>query len=184
MTTFSADDLPALRPPTSPHSIDALRASLHERGFRLTTQRQTILHIFQTLPEGDHLSAEDLHSRLQQQGERISLSTVYRTLHLMAQMGLLRELELAEGHKHYELNLLAPHQHHHIVCVQCNSTLEFKNEQILQVGVKQAQAHGYHMLDCQLTLHVICPEALERGLHKPPQGWMCDRAKQRQSLDE
>ncbi|NJO40326.1 MAG: transcriptional repressor [Cyanobacteria bacterium CRU_2_1] len=165
------------------HSVSSLKASLHQRGFRLTTQRQTILHIFQTLPQGNHLSAEDLHDRLRQQGERISLSTVYRTLHLMAQMGLLRELELAEGHKHYELNLPSPH--HHLVCIQCNQTIEFANDQIFQVSYKQAQAHGYHMLDCQLTLHVICPEAMHQGWHTTlPRGWICDRAAQKSYIDQ
>lgn len=164
----------------SPHSIASLKATLHQRGFRLTAQRQTILHVFQTLPQGNHLSAEDLHSRLRQQGERISISTVYRTLHLMAQMGLLRELELAEGHKHYELNLPSPHQHHHLVCVQCNQTLEFKNDQILQVGARQATMHGYQILDCQLTLHAVCPEAMRQGWHTSlPRGWMCERAAQK-----
>lgn len=178
--TYFADDTTPVR---SPHSVEALRASLHQRGFRLTSQRQTILHIFQTLPQGDHLSAEELHQRLQQQGEHISLSTVYRTLHLMAQMGLLRELELAEGHKHYELNLPSPYQHHHLVCLQCNYTLEFKNDQILQAGAKQAQMHGYHLLDCQLTLHVVCPEVMRRGLQKLPPDWICEQAQRRLAAD-
>jgi Fur family transcriptional regulator, ferric uptake regulator len=163
----------------SPYSIHALKASLHQRGFRLTAQRQTILNIFQTLTQGDHLSAEELHVILRRQGDRISLSTVYRTLHLMTQMGLLRELEFAEGHKHYELNLPSPYQHHHLVCVQCNRTLEFKNDLILKMGSKQTEAHGYHLLDCQLTLHVICPEAFTQNCRTLPRGWMCDQAMQR-----
>jgi len=163
----------------SPHSINALKALLHQRGFRLTAQRQTILNIFQTLTQGDHLIAEELHIILRRQGERISLSTVYRTLHLMTQMGLLRELEFAEGHKHYELNLPSPYQHHHLVCVQCNRTLEFKNDLILKMGSKQTEAHGYHLLDCQLTLHVICPEAFTQDWRTLPRGWMCDQSMQR-----
>jgi Fur family ferric uptake transcriptional regulator len=164
----------------SPHTVASLKAALHRRGFRLTNQRQTILHIFQTLPQGNHLSAEDLHTILRQQGERISLSTVYRTLHLMAQMGLLRELELAEGHKHYELNLPHSQQHHHLVCVQCNHTLEFKNDLISQIGAKQSQMEGFHLLDCQLTLYVICPDALRQGWHAAtPQNWVCEKTAER-----
>jgi Ferric uptake regulator family len=94
-------------------SANELKATLHERGFRLTVQRQKILSIFQTLTQGNHLSAEELHTILQQKRERISLSTVYRTLNLMAKIGLIRELEFAEGHKHYELNQPSSHQHHH-----------------------------------------------------------------------
>jgi Fur family ferric uptake transcriptional regulator len=135
------------------------------------------LQVFQVLPQGNHLSAADLHAVLKQQGERMSLSTIYRTLHLMAQMGLLRELELAEGHKHYELNLASSHpHHHHLVCVQCNQTIEFYNEQILKIGEKQTETNGYHLLDCQLILHVVCPEALRRGWRGPlPKDWRCGR---------
>jgi Fur family transcriptional regulator, ferric uptake regulator len=159
------------------YSLTKLKATLHQRGFRLTAQRHTVLTIFQTLPQGNHLSAEELHSILQQQGERISLSTVYRTLNLMAQIGLLRELEFAEDHKHYELNLPSSNHHHHLVCIQCNRTLEFKDDSILKLGIKQAEAHGYHLLDCQLTLRVLCPAAIEQNWKRLP-GWVCDRQMQ------
>ncbi|NJO79812.1 MAG: transcriptional repressor [Cyanobacteria bacterium RM1_2_2] len=163
----------------SPNTSASLKAFLNERGFRLTPQRQTILHIFQTLPQGDHLSAEDLHKILQRQGERISLSTVYRTLHLMAYMGILRELELAEGHKHYELNAPNRQQHHHLVCVQCNQTIEFESDLIDRIGSKQAENEGYHLLDCQLTVYVVCPEAMAQGWSMTlSRDWVCSRSMQ------
>lgn len=139
------------------YSTASLKAELNERGWRLTPQRETILHIFQNLPAGKHLSAEDLYNVLHSQGESISLSTIYRTLKLMARMGILRELELAEGHKHYEINQPYPYHHHHLICVRCSKTIEFKNDSILRTGTKTAQKEGYHLLDCQLTIHAICP---------------------------
>lgn len=161
------------------HDLNSLKSSLHQRGFRMTAQREKILQIFQTLTQGEHLSAEDLHRILLQQAERISLSTVYRTLHLMTHMGLLRELELAEGHKHYELNLASTNLHHHMVCMQCNLTVEFKNDQMFPIALRQAALHGYHVLDCQLTLHVICPEAVQRGIGTPLlKEWKCERSVQ------
>jgi Fur family ferric uptake transcriptional regulator len=147
----------------APYTASSLKAELNERGWRLTPQREVILQVFQKLPEGNHLSAEDLYNVLQGQGEGISLSTIYRTLKLMARMGILRELELAEGHKHYELNQPYPHHHHHLICVRCNKTIEFKSDSILKVGSKTAQKEGYHLLDCQLTIHAICP-ACQRSL--------------------
>jgi Fur family ferric uptake transcriptional regulator len=119
--------------------------------------------VFQNLPNGNHLSAEDLYDRLHAEGEGISLSTIYRTLKLMARMGILRELELAEGHKHYELNQPYPYHHHHLICIRCNKMVEFKSDSILKVGTKTAQKEGYHLLDCQLTIHAICP-ACQRSL--------------------
>jgi len=142
----------------SPFSPESIRSELNQQGYRLTPQRKKILNIFQVLPQGEHLSAEELHRTLREQEERISLSTVYRTLHLMSYMGLLRELELAEGHKHYELNRSQPDQHHHIVCVYCGRTAEFKHDLANQIGSKQAEREGYHLLDCQLTIYGVCPD--------------------------
>ncbi|MBD0361639.1 MAG: transcriptional repressor [Coleofasciculus sp. C3-bin4] len=161
----------------APYTAASLKAELNSRGWRLTPQRETILHVFQNLPRGDHLSAEELHGLLQQRGEPISLSTIYRSVKLMARMGILRELELAEGHKHYELNQPFPHHHHHLVCIQCNRTIEFKNDSILKQGMKQVEKEGFQLIDCQLTIHTICPEALRMGWPSAlPSNWYCSRA--------
>ncbi|MGB3559013.1 MAG: transcriptional repressor [Geitlerinemataceae cyanobacterium] len=145
------------------YTTAALKSELNERGWRMTPQRETILQIFQNLHKGKHLSAEDLYNLLHEQGERISLSTIYRTLKLMARMGILRELELGEDHKHYEINQPHPYHHHHLICVKCNKTIEFKSDSILKTGTKTAQKEGYHLLDCQLTIHAVCP-ACQRAL--------------------
>ena len=140
------------------YSSNSLKAELHERGWRLTPQRETILNIFQQLPEGNHLSAEELHDKLEGLGTPISLSTIYRTVKLMARMGILRELEFAEGHKHYEINQPSPHHHHHLICVQCNKTIEFRSDSVLKIGAKTAEKEGFHLLDSQLLIHAICPQ--------------------------
>ena len=139
------------------YSPAALKAELNERGWRMTPQRQIMLETFQNLPKGEHLSAEDLCQRLEDHGEKVSLSTVYRNVKLMARMGILRELELAEGHKRYEINQPSPHHHHHLICVRCNKTVEFKNDSVLKSGAKTAEKLGYHLLDCQLLIHAVCP---------------------------
>jgi Fur family transcriptional regulator, ferric uptake regulator len=140
------------------YTAAALKSELHDKGWRLTPQREVILQVFQNLPAGNHLSAEDLSNLLEAQGQPISLSTIYRTVKLMAQMGILRELELAEGHKHYELNQPYPYHHHHLICIKCSKTVEFKSDPVLKIGAKTAQKEGFHLLDCQLSIHAICPQ--------------------------
>jgi Fur family transcriptional regulator, ferric uptake regulator len=153
-----------------------LKSELRELGCRLTPQREAILAIFQTIPQGDHLSAEELFTVLKGQGEKISLSTVYRTLNLMARIGILRELELAEGHKHYELNKPSE-PHHHLVCVQCHHTLEFTSDSISKICSKQAESAQFHILDAQLTLHVVCLEAFEQGWpYLLAEDWICPKS--------
>jgi len=136
------------------------------------------LHCF--LPESgthNHLSAEELQELLDKRGEGISLSTIYRSVKLMSRMGILRELELAEGHKHYELNQPYPHHHHHLVCIQCNKTIEFNNDSILKHSLKQCEKEGFQLIDCQLTVMAICPEALRMGWPSGiPSNWGCTRS--------
>ncbi len=156
------------------YSPNSLKVELNQRGCRLTPQRETILSVFQNLRQGNHLSAEQLYKNLQNQGEKIGLSTVYRTLHLLARIGILRELELAEGHKHYELNWPELHHHHHLVCIQCHKTFEFNDESIFKIGKKQVEKAGVELLDCQLTVHAVCLEALREGWPSLiPSNWLC-----------
>ncbi|MBW4666562.1 MAG: transcriptional repressor [Cyanomargarita calcarea GSE-NOS-MK-12-04C] len=142
---------------------------------RLTPQREKIYFIFQNLPPGNHLNAEQIWDYLIQDGEKISLSTVYRSLKLMTRMGILRELEFAEGHKKYELNVESA-IHHHIVCIVCNQTIEFEDNLVIKQSLKQVQESGFKLVDCQLILHSICPEAVEMGWPASlPENWLCSR---------
>ena len=144
------------------YDVSALKTELNAKGWRLTPQREKILTAFLNLPKGEHLSAEDLCQTLNDQGENISLSTIYRSVKLMTRMGILRELELAEGHKHYELNQSQAH-HHHLVCVQCNKTVEFEDDSINKHSIDQCHQQGFELIDCQLTVMTICPEARLMG---------------------
>ena len=160
------------------YNHDSLKSELNQRGWRLTPQRETILQVLQSLPQGKHLSAEEIYNLLLFQQEKISLSTVYRTLHLLTNVGILRELELAEGHKHYEINTSNFSKHHHLVCIQCHKTFEFNDDSIMKISRKQAEKEGVEILDCQLTVHTVCMEALRKGWPAlVATNWSCPRNK-------
>lgn len=144
-------------PATSSRNLEQLKTLLNQEGFRLTRQRQKILEIFRSLPEGDHLGAEEIYQTLTNAGETIGISTIYRALHLMVNMGLLRELDLAEGRKLYELATPSVHEHHHLVCVQCGAVQEFEETSMATVGVQEAERHGFALLNCQFTVYAVCP---------------------------
>lgn len=134
-----------------------LRTSLHGRGQRLTPQRERVLALFERLGEGTHLSAEEVHQRLLRAEERVSLATVYRTLRLLSSMALLRELELPEGGRRFELASDAHRDHHHLVCVGCGRTEEFESTAVLLAGQEAAGTHGFRLLDCVLNVRALCP---------------------------
>jgi Fur family ferric uptake transcriptional regulator len=140
---------------------EGLRTSLHDRGQRLTPQRQRVLALFERIGEGTHLSAEEVHQRLLKAQERVSLATVYRTLRLLSSMGLLQELELPEGGRRFELAGDTHRDHHHLVCVRCGRTEEFENTAVLAAGEHAAAAHAFRLLDCVLTVRALCPRCAE-----------------------
>jgi Fur family ferric uptake transcriptional regulator len=130
---------------------------LRSRGFRLTPQREKILDIFFTLPEGEHLSAEDLQNTLRQSHSDISLATSYRTLKLLASLGVLRELDFAEDHKHYELaRSETGMEHQHMICVECGQTTEFTSIDVFDAATTIARLAQFELMDAQLKLFGRC----------------------------
>ncbi len=140
-----------------------LRTTLHDRGQRLTPQRQRVLTLFEQSGAGNHLSAEVVHQRLLAQQEKVSLATVYRTLRLLSSMGLLQELELPEGGRRYELACDAHRDHHHLVCVRCGCTEEFEDAAVLLAGEHASARHGFRLLECVLNVRALCPRCAAEG---------------------
>jgi Fur family transcriptional regulator, ferric uptake regulator len=136
---------------------EGLRNSLHGRGQRLTPQRQRVLDLFRRIGEGSHLSAEEVHQRLLGEQTRVSLATVYRTLRLLSALELLRELELPEGGRRFELASDSHRDHHHLVCLNCGRTEEFDSTQVMAAGEAAATTHGFRLMECVLTVRALCP---------------------------
>ena len=142
---------------SSEQELSPVIENLRKRGHRITAQREKILKIFIDLPHGHHLSAEDLHGKLVEEGMNVSLATAYRTLKLLSSLGLLRELDFAEGHKHYELKQDdLPHQH--IICTNCNKTIEFEDHFLEDAGQKIGAKYNFEVVDAQFKIFGQCPE--------------------------
>jgi Fur family transcriptional regulator, ferric uptake regulator len=152
-------------------SRETLSQELRLKGFRLTPQRETILDIFYNLPDGQHLSAEDLQRLLQQKGADISLATSYRTLKLLASVGVLRELDFAEDHKHYELSGNPDSPHHHLICVSCGYTEEFEAQTVAALAVSLTTAKGFSLTDVQLKVFGLCQDCQNQPVQPRPPNW-------------
>jgi Fur family ferric uptake transcriptional regulator len=135
-----------------------LRSILNQEGRRLTNQRQKILALFENPASSKHLSAEEIRQQLIDQGDTISFSTIYRTLHVMVEMGLIKEVGLADGRKYYELSNPLSKEHHHLVCVQCGAVQEFDDNQVIVAAQKETETRGFSLSNCQFTVFGICPQ--------------------------
>ena len=144
---------------SAPAATDiALQQGLHQDGRRLTPQRKRVLELFERCGSGCHLSAEEVHQQLAALEMKVSLATVYRTLRLLADMGLLQELELSEGGRRFELAVDDHRQHHHVVCIRCGRTEEFESEPVLAAGAAAAAHVGFQLIESSLNVRAICPK--------------------------
>ncbi|MDO8636748.1 MAG: Fur family transcriptional regulator [Dehalococcoidia bacterium] len=98
------------------NTVDTLR----QRGLRLTPQRKIVFSVLES-SEG-HLSAEEIYSRVQAKSPKINISTVYRNLETLKQLGLITVTDLGEGRLRYHYGEKG--HHHHLICEKCGAVLE------------------------------------------------------------
>jgi Fur family ferric uptake transcriptional regulator len=111
------------------HALEVFTRYLNSKSLKVTKERKAVLEeIFQTR---GHLEAEDLASKLRKKKKRASRATIYRTLDLLVESGIVRRVDLGHGHSHYELVLDHPH-HEHMICIKCGGVIEFSDKAIHQ----------------------------------------------------
>jgi Fur family ferric uptake transcriptional regulator len=119
---------------------------------RITPQRRLILDI---LVETDrHLDAHEIYERGRRQDVRLSLSTVYRTLAVLKETGVVRELYLDQDHHHYELD--DKDEHSHLVCLSCGRVIEVDSEPFAEAATAVGEAHGFDIASAQVELAGYC----------------------------
>jgi Fur family ferric uptake transcriptional regulator len=118
-------------------------------GRRMTGQRRVIAEVIQTAR--DHPDVNEVHRRASAQDPKISLSTVYRTLRLFAQVGLIEQHTFDGGRTRIERT---PNQHHdHLVDIETGRVIEFKSAEIERLQARIAQRFGYELTGHRLELY-------------------------------
>ena len=126
---------------------------LRENTLKITPHRQLILETF--LDHEGHRSVEDIYHVVREKDPRIGYTTVYRTMKLLLDCGLAREMDLADGITRYEH--LYNHQHHdHMICMQCGQSIEFYNADIEAVQEMASEQLGFKVLDHKLQIYGLC----------------------------
>src|SRR5258708_19991742 len=105
-------------------ALDSVRGSLKDKGVRLTRQRQILLELIDK--SGQHLDAENLYQMAKEKDPKLNRVTVYRTLKLLKQGGLVDELDLMHygGDQHYYETRMKQ-EHAHVICLRCGKVEEF-----------------------------------------------------------
>ncbi len=134
---------------------DSIKGSLREKGVRLTRQRELLLGLIDK--SGEHLDAERLFQLAKAQDPKLNRVTVYRTLKLLKQGGLVDELDLMHygGDQHYYETRMKQ-EHAHVICLRCGKVEEFFGEPLQRLR-RQIESHfGFHILLARTEVGGYC----------------------------
>ena len=107
---------------------DRIYSFLDKKGFRKTAQRDAI--ITAAFGTEKHFNAEDLLAMAKEIEKSVSRATVYRTLPLLVECGVLREMDFGKDQKYYDPNFNQHPHHNHLICVDCDRIVEFEDKNI------------------------------------------------------
>jgi Fur family ferric uptake transcriptional regulator len=137
-------------------ALKSIKGSLKEHGIRLTRQRQILLDLMDKT--GLHLDAEQLYRLAKQQDSKINRVTVYRTINMLKEVGLVDELDLMHwsgGQHYYETRL--KQEHAHVICLRCGKVEEFFGEPLLKIR-RQVESHfGFQVIISRTEVGGYCP---------------------------
>ena len=128
-----------------------LEAACVERGMRMTDQRRVIARVLESAD--DHPDVEELFRRAAAVDPNISLSTVYRTVRMFEDAGIIERHEFRDGRARYEP---LPDEHHdHLIDVRSGTVIEFRSEEIEALQERIARELGYQIIDHRLELYAV-----------------------------
>ncbi len=133
---------------------EKFREFLEIRGEKLTQPRRILVrHIFNV---HKHFDADELVRDLHESGQKVSRATIYRTLRLLVEAGLLRELQLP-NRTAYEHDYGYP-SHDHLHCSECGKFVEFMNEDVKRISESLSLEHGFRGTSHRFIITGVCPE--------------------------
>ena len=127
------------------------------KGVKLTEQRKLIVKVIseskQEYGESDHPDVDELYNRVSKIDSRISIATVYRTVKLLEEAGILAKHDFKGGKARYEA--MVEGHHDHLIDVKTGEIIEFADEEIEKLQVKIAEKYGYNLVDHKLELYGV-----------------------------
>lgn len=120
-------------------------------GHPVTAQRRLLLDLIREA--GGHIDATEIYRRASRRGESISLATVYRSLHLFKELGLVDERRLGKI-RCYEIKRSLEHQH--LVCKRCGRVMEFESPLVGELAARAQWEYGFNVTKAELCLEGYC----------------------------
>lgn len=141
--------------------VECFREFLATKELKFTQERRLILE--EVFRIHGHFEADDVALGLRERGERVSRASIYRTLPLLVESGLLRDVYSAEKHSHYE-HVFGHRHHDHMICTSCGTAIEFSDPEIEALQDRICELHGFEAKSHKLEITGICDKC--RGIQK------------------
>lgn len=132
---------------------------LGQQNLKITPQRRLILDTL--LKQNDHISPEELYARVKKRDKSIGQATVYRTLKLLNESGLIEPVDFADGVTRYEPSYGTAH-HDHLICEKCGKNIEILDDIIEARQERLAEKHGFTLTRHKMYLYGICEECRKK----------------------
>jgi Fur family transcriptional regulator, ferric uptake regulator len=134
--------------------VEKLERFLQKKALKLTSQRRQLLEKIIEMDK-THFTADDLVDEFRDQRPRVSKATVYRTLSVLVEAGILEEHNFGENHRVYEVSEGRPH-HDHLICTSCGKIIEFFNADMEGLQDKVANEYGFHPTHHSQKIYGVC----------------------------
>ena len=134
---------------------------LSRRNLRVTVQRKVIIDT--AFSTQQHFTAEQLLAWSRGRDKSVSRATVYRTLPLLTESGLVREMDFGKDHKFYDPNYAEHPRHNHIICQDCEKIVEFDSEKIERLENEISHRLGFAVKAHRLQITATCEELRRLG---------------------
>lgn len=152
----------------SPQIVERLEEFLAAKGLRHTRQRDVIVEAAFSTTE--HFTADELWERARKIDAGASRATLYRTLSLLVESGLLKEIDLGMDQTHYDPNFVDHPHHNHLICTDCQKVVEFEDTHMSLLEDCITRRLGFRPETSSVRIEASCDQLRQKGA--------CDRRKQ------
>lgn len=134
---------------------DVFQKFLAEKGLRFTKEREAVLD--EVLSRKGHFDLEEIYFSMRDKGAKVSRASIYRTIPLLVESGILEEAERVDKQARYELTYGSTH-HDHMVCTECGRVIEFRSPSIERLQDGLCRARGFKGTSHTLEIRGVCRE--------------------------
>ena len=146
----------------NPEVREKIEALFLKKGLRMTKPRHVILEAAFS-DQGDHFTAEELFEKARKIDTKASLATLYRTVSLLVEGGLLHEIDLGKGVTSYDPNFIESPHHNHLICVDCTEVIEFEDQHISVLEDCITKRLGFSPASKSIQIKAKCDKLRKTG---------------------